>query len=150
MKKWILDPHRLNDSSGFFSAELERAATAGHVLTGGKKTQQNGSRLKFSFPTRLMDVHIVCVTIRSLQHAFACAQVPSSAHGWTRLSRLQNPVTRRNRFKHIQFELIYQLCSIYSNELITLSLNSSLNPNWFSGFPSGTLYFLNHSTVASK
>lgn len=32
----------------------------------------------------------------------------------------------------------------------TLSLNSPLKANWFSGFPSGTLYLLNQSTVASK
>ena len=30
------------------------------------------------------------------------------------------------------------------------SLNSTLNANSFSGFPSGTLYLLNQSTVASK
>lgn len=32
----------------------------------------------------------------------------------------------------------------------TLSLNSPLKANWFSGFPSGTLYLLNQSTVASR
>lgn len=32
----------------------------------------------------------------------------------------------------------------------TLSLNSPLNANWFWGFPSGTLYLLNQSTVASR
>lgn len=32
----------------------------------------------------------------------------------------------------------------------TLSLNSPLKANWFSGFPSGTLYRLNQSTVASR
>lgn len=33
---------------------------------------------------------------------------------------------------------------------LTLPLNSPLKANWFSGFPSGTLYLLNQSTVASK
>lgn len=32
----------------------------------------------------------------------------------------------------------------------TLFLNSPLNANWFSGFPSGILYILNQSTVASR
>lgn len=33
---------------------------------------------------------------------------------------------------------------------VTLSLKSPLKANWFSGFPSGTLYRLNQSTVASR
>lgn len=38
----------------------------------------------------------------------------------------------------------------YNFERFTLSLNSPLKANWFSGFPSGTLYLLNQSTVASR
>lgn len=51
------------------------------------------------------------------------------------------------------FEQVWDENSLKKQVLLsiaTLSLNSSLNPNWFSGFPSGTLYFLNHSTVASR
>lgn len=39
--------------------------------------------------------------------------------------------------------------NIFKNE-DTLSLNSPLKANWFSGFPSGTLYLLNQSSVASR
>lgn len=116
-------------------------------------------RKKKKIQVQLSIIHFTCtytsaLLYHSIPPAFVCFCTSALQCSWVDLMISTAKSCQKREIRFSTFSLSCRasppaaLLCLFSN--LTLSLNSPLNPNWFSGFPSGTLYFLNHSTVASK